>query len=129
MDTRARLRLLISLAKADGELSEKERNYIISIGLANHLMVAEILPLFVPTEEPLPDVKGNKEETLLQLIQLMRIDEKIYAQEMRYCATVAARLGFREEAVFELLLNIKEMGDMDKAALVKRLEEFKKSVR
>lgn len=129
MDTRARLRLLISLAKVDGDLSEKERSYIISIGLANHLMVAEILPLFVPTEEPLPEVKGNKEETLLQLIQLMRIDEKLYSEEMRYCALVAARLGFREEAVFELLLNIKEMANLDKAALVKKLGEFKKGVK
>lgn len=111
MDTTQRLQALITLASIDGELAEKERQYIISIGLANHMMVAEILPLFASAPQKLqalaPD--KDKEEVLFQLIQLMRIDEKIYKTEMRFCAQAAAKLGFREEAVFELMLRAREL--------------------
>ncbi len=111
MDNNQRLQALIALASADGELAEKERQYIISIGLANHMMVAEILPLFsAPAEKNQSLVADkDKEEVLFQLIQLMRIDEKIYKTEMRFCAQAAAKLGFREEAVFELMLRAREL--------------------
>ncbi len=111
MDNNQRLQALIALASADGELAEKERQYIISIGLANHMMVTEILPLFsAPAEKNQSLVADkDKEEVLFQLIQLMRIDEKIYKTEMRFCAQAAAKLGFREEAVFELMLRAREL--------------------
>lgn len=125
MDTLHRLRTLIALVAADGELGEKERHFIISIGLANHQMVAEILPLFA-----LPGLSAKevivtraKEELLLELVQLMQIDGKIYQDEIRFCAQVAARLGFREEAIFELMLRAHELAS-DKQKLILALKEY-----
>ena len=125
MDTFHRLRTLIALAAADGELGEQERHFILSIGLANHLMVAEILPLFSLPETPAKDVilTRDKEEMLLDLVELMQIDGKVYQAEIRYCAHVAARLGFRETAVFELMLRAHELAS-DKSKLVSALKEY-----
>lgn len=125
MDTLHRLRTLIALATTDGKLDEKERHFIISIGLANHLMVAEILPLFTRTDAPDKEMimTRDKEELLLELVKLMQIDEKIYQAEIRFCAHMAAGLGFREEAVFELMLRANELA-LDKQKLVSALKAY-----
>lgn len=127
MDTLERLKTLIALARVDGLLGDKEKQYIISIGQANHLLVAEILPLFTPESLPERDLRQtrNKEEVLLELVQLMHVDEKIYQAEMRFCAKVAARLGFQEAAVFEVMMRAKELaGDWD--ALKETLFQYQK---
>lgn len=129
MDTTQRLRALITLASADGELSEKERQYIISIGLANHMMVAEILPLFTssPQQAQSLTADSDREQLLFQLVYLMRIDEKIYKTEMKYCAQVAAKLGYSEEAVFELMLRARELAGDDPRSLKQIMSGFKLS--
>ncbi len=125
MDTLHRLRTLIALAASDGKLDEKERHFIISIGLANHLMVAEILPLFTHTDAPDKEMimTRDREELLLELVQLMQIDEKIYQAEIRFCAQVATQLGFHEEAVFELMLHARELA-LDKQKLMLALQQY-----
>ncbi len=104
------LRLLINLARTDGTLDEKERQFIITIGQANHLLVAEILPLFSNAEEPvIPSGMTTEEkfDCIFSLIQLMKIDEKIYQNEIQYCARVASALGYRQEVLVELMLKTK----------------------
>jgi len=127
MDTTQRLRTLIALASADGELVERERQFIISIGLANHMMVAEILPLFNSQSETVQNLvaDGDKEELLFQLVKLMQIDGKVYQTEMKFCARVAARLGFREEAVFEVLLRGHELADASKEEMKSVITGYK----
>ena len=45
------LRLLINLARIDGEVAEKERKYIANIGLANGIPMENITPLFDQNHE------------------------------------------------------------------------------
>ena len=117
--------MLIELALTDGELSEAERNYIISIGQANHLMVAEILPLLKEAGGAVDySTATDNEQLLLELVQLMQIDEKIYREEIRYCANVAARLGFRAAAVFEVMIRARQLGD-DQKTLKEALRQYK----
>ena len=118
------LKLLVNLARADGEVAEKERQHIINIGQANHLLVSEILPLFSgdhPTEVPKNLSEEEKFDYIFKLVQLMKIDEKIYKEEIRYCAQVAATLGYREDVLFELMLKVKStaMGNEEMEALRK----------
>ena len=47
----AQLKLLINLARVDGEVVEKERNYIINIGKANGLSSDEVTPLFASSHD------------------------------------------------------------------------------
>lgn len=106
------LKLLVNLAKADGEVAEKEKQYIINIGQANHLLVAEILPLFSQTHDVIiPENLSPEEkfEYLLRLIQLMKIDEKLYQSEIKFCAQVASRLGYRQEVLVNLMLNVRNV--------------------
>jgi hypothetical protein len=128
MHTVDRLKILTSLATSDGELADSERKQIISIGQANHLMVAEILPLFsaVRGQFPVNLPLGQKEDLLIELVQLMRVDEKIYKAEIRYCAQMAARLGYKEEAIFELMLHAKELADDEKETLRKKIAGYTK---
>lgn len=123
------LKLLVNLARIDGEVAERERQYIINIGQANHLLIAEILPLFtnehpilIPTN--LSDEK--KFDYIFRLVQLMKLDEKLYKDEIKYCAQVASRLGYREEVLVELLLKVKSaaMGKDEMDALKKLTSTF-----
>ena len=114
------LKLLINLARIDGEVAEKEKNYILNIGQANHMMVAEILPLFsniFPTVASENLSNSEKFDYIFSLVQLMKIDDKLYREEIRYCAKVASVLGYRQEVLFELMLNVKntpvEQDEMD----------------
>lgn len=129
MDTSQQLKTLIELAKVDGELSEKERHYIISIGQANHLMVAEILALFNAQSDTVQNLvaDGDKEALLFQLVKLMQIDEKVYKAEIRYCAQVAARLGFKEEAVFELMLRGRELAGANEEKIREVMSGYKRA--
>jgi uncharacterized membrane protein YebE (DUF533 family) len=128
MDNFDRLKTLISLATSDGELAEKERQFILSVGQANHLMVAEILPLFV-SREPASDLakltQDQKGDLLLELVQLMRIDERVYQAEIKYCAQLASKLGYREEVLFELML-LAKTATLDLPSLRKLLKGFLK---
>jgi hypothetical protein len=121
MEVINQLRLLISLARADGEVAAKERQFIINIGQANHQLVSEILPLFSdenPMVVPANLSPEEKFDYLLHLVQLMKIDQKLYREEIKYCADVAAKLGYRKEVLFELMLKVSTtMGQEELKAL------------
>ena len=104
------LKILINLACIDGVVGSKERQFIINIGQANHLLVAEILPLFSNDNSAMiPSQLTNEEkfDYIFSLIQLMKIDEKIYKDEIVFCSKVASALGYRQEVLFELMLKVK----------------------
>lgn len=110
MEPIQQLRLLINLARADGHISAKERQYIINIGQANHLLVTEILPLFYdenPVVIPAHLSASEKFDFIFHLVQLMKIDDKLFKEEIKYCAEVAAKLGYRKEVLLELMLSVK----------------------
>lgn len=127
MDTHAivHLKLLINLASIDHEVSDRERDYIFNIGRANGLAQAAVEPLFERHHQMnIPPALSPQEkfDFLFSLVQLMKIDEKLYRDEIRYCSQVAARLGFPQEVLFELMLEVKEPTDEAiKSALRRKL--------
>jgi hypothetical protein len=60
-------------------------------------------------EMDVPDDLNNHEKFnyIFTLVQLMKIDEKIYNAEIKYCAKVAAKLGYNEYILFDLMLNVR----------------------
>ena len=101
-----KIKHLVNLAAVDGEVTEAEKQFIINIGQANHMMVSEILPLFSSSYpmivfDDLTD--DQKFDYILLLMQLMKIDTKLYREEILYCAKIIAKLGYREQVIFELL--------------------------
>jgi hypothetical protein len=106
----AQMKLLISLAQIDGKVADREQNYIVNIGRANGFYPDEIDPLFdkrhqIIVPEDLTD--DEKFDYIFSLVQLMKIDERMYKEELLFCSKIAAKLGYQQEVLFELLLQVK----------------------
>ncbi len=120
------LRLLINLARIDGEVAEKERKYIANIGLANGIPMENITPLFDQNHELIVPAGLSQDERfdyIFSLIQLMKIDERLYKEEIRYCSKVASKLGYDEAVMFELMLHVREVMEANELNTLKKLTE------
>ncbi len=125
MDDLSRMKLLINLAKIDGQVADKEKNYLINIGRANGIYPDEVYPLFTQSHDVLvPEnlTDDQKFDLLFSLVQLMKLDERMYREELAFCGQVAARLGYRKQVMFELLSYVKA-GRME-AAEVESLKKI-----
>jgi hypothetical protein len=104
------LKLLINLARIDGQVADREQHYITTIGVANGMSENEIQPLFEKTHDPIMPsdlTDDQKFDILFSLVQLMKIDERLYKDEIKYCSVVAAKLGYDPEVMFEMMLNVR----------------------
>jgi len=113
MNDLSRMKLLINLAKVDGQVADKEKNYLINIGRANGIYPDEIYPLFTQIHDVL--VPGDmtddqKFDLMFSLIQLMKLDERMYREEIAFCGQVAAKLGYNKQVMFELLSQVRSAG-------------------
>jgi len=119
MNDLSRMKLLINLAKVDGQVADKEKNYLINIGRANGIYPDEIYPLFTQSHDVL--VPGDmtddqKFDLMFSLVQLMKLDERMYREEIAFCGQVAAKLGYNKQVMFELLSQVRSAG-MESAEL------------
>lgn len=104
------MKLLISLAQIDGKVAEREQYYIINIGRANGFYPDEITPLFDQQHKLLiPDnlTGDQKFNYIVSLVQLMKIDERMYKEEIMFCSKIAVNLGYDQGVMFDLLLHVK----------------------
>jgi uncharacterized tellurite resistance protein B-like protein len=131
LETLAQLKLLIQLAQIDGKVAERERNYIINIGRANGIYPDEVVPLFsiahtITVPKNLAD--NEKFEYIYSLVMLMKIDERMYQEEIKFCSEVASRLGYDQEVMFDLLLRVKSsnMSENEKRSLKSITDKFLK---
>lgn len=83
------LNVLIQLAKIDGEVVEEEWNLINEIGKSNGFSEDEIKALF-DAEEVHDDLSklsdDQKYDLIYSVVQLMKIDGKLYNEEIKFCA-------------------------------------------
>lgn len=118
------LKLLVNLSRIDGEMAEREKSYITNIGKANGFPESSVATLFYNTHEVIipdnltPDQKFNY---IFSLVQLMKIDERLYKEEIKFCSSVASRLGYSEQAMFELMLNVKNTSGESEIKSLKEL--------
>ncbi len=125
------LKLLISLAQIDGKVAERERNYIMNIAKANDLNPDQITPLFDQRHElivPTDLTDDQKFDYLFSLVQLMKIDERMYKEEMMFCSKIAENLGYENQVMFELLLHVKA-GVMEKDEIINLKEITQKHLK
>lgn len=125
------MKLLISLAQIDGIVAPRERNYIINIGRANNFYPDQIHPLFDQRHTlivPQDLTDDQKFDYLFSLIQLMKIDERMYKEEIMFCSKIAANLGYEHQVMFELLLHVKSvaMTEEEMADLKKLVQKYLK---
>jgi uncharacterized tellurite resistance protein B-like protein len=125
----AQMKLLINLARIDGDIAERERHYIHNIGVANDLPNEKTELLFEQRHELIvPDDLTNDQrfEYIFSLVQLMKIDERMYKEEILFCSKIAAKLGYSEQVMFDLMLHVRgaSMDDDEMAALKKLTEKY-----
>ncbi|NJN42545.1 MAG: TerB family tellurite resistance protein [Flammeovirgaceae bacterium] len=104
--------MLINLASIDGEVSDNEKKYILTIGKANGVEEHDVHPLFKNFHDinlPVNLSDDKKFDYIFSLVQLMKIDERLYKEEIRYCSRVAARLGYDQDVVFDLMTQVKSV--------------------
>ncbi len=105
MSTSLQFRALINLAMSDMHFAEEEREMIYMLAEANNVPKSEVDGLILHPE-PVGDVSGLDEEERFQLlyniVQLMKIDRKVYVTEIKYCQDLAIRLGYNKRVIQEL---------------------------
>lgn len=121
------LKILIKLATIDNELADKEANLIEKIGKANGITEDEIYGM-MKNPEPFKNLDTLSEdqrfEYLYNIIQLMKIDGKVYKSEIVFCQDIAVRLGFKKKAVAEL-----SKGIFSDPSITSDREELKRRVK
>jgi uncharacterized tellurite resistance protein B-like protein len=99
------LRVLVHLARADDDVSESEVKLIHHIGGLNGLSIEEIDDIIDnPGEMPeLGDFDpDSKFECLHHIVQLMKVDGKVFQSEIKFCERVALKLGYRPGVIADL---------------------------
>lgn len=135
MDIRNQMSTLIQLSLVDNLLSPAEKRMIYTLAEANKIPKAEIDNLFeellgkkeheLPPTENLSD--DDKFEYLYHLIQLMKVDKKVYLSEIRFCEELAQRLGYKKKVVSALSSRVfgdPALGD-DKEKLLSIIKKHK----
>ncbi len=110
MSALAQMKLLVSLAQIDGSVAEREKSYIRTIGVAYKIDSEDIEPLFDRRHELLVPENMTEDERfnfIFSLVQLMKIDERMYKEEILFCSTIATKLGYDKEVMFDLMLHVK----------------------
>lgn len=96
------LNMLVRLATIDNELAGKESQWIMKLGKSIGLSEEQISEIFNKPEE-LPSFTTMPAEDrfnyLYNLIQLMKIDGKVFLSEIDYCERMAEKLGYKSGVV------------------------------
>ncbi|MCX8492018.1 MAG: TerB family tellurite resistance protein [Cyclobacteriaceae bacterium] len=115
------LKLLVTLSRIDGHIAECEKAFIINIGKANGFPESSVDTLFYQSHDIIiPDnlTDDQRFDYIFSLIQLMKIDERLYQEEIKFCSKIASRLRYAQDVLFELMLKVKSTdADADKEAL------------
>ncbi|WP_421872275.1 TerB family tellurite resistance protein [Marinoscillum sp.] len=128
---RTQLNLLVQLAKIDGVVVQDEIDLIKKIGAQHGMSQDEISACF---EDPnlIEDLSNltddEKYEFIYNAVQLMKIDGRLYKEEIQFCARIASNIGYAEEVLIELMLKIYSDPDIsaDKDTLKTTIQKYLK---
>ena len=101
---RNQLNMLIQLAIADNQIAERERNMIYHVGQANGMSNKDIDEL-IRNPEPVGQLntlsEDQKFEYLYNVVQLMKVDRKVFFSEILFCYRIAEQLGYKKGVIAE----------------------------
>lgn len=109
MEDNPHLNILVQLAKIDGETDDAELELIRQIGKSNNVSPEDIDKIISQTaaEDTIPSLvhlsKEEKIELMANLVLVMKIDGRIHKEEMKFCMKVLKKLGYEEDALFDLV--------------------------
>jgi len=124
------LSVLVNLAKIDGEIVPLELDKIHQIGAAHGMNEQEILDVINKPDEgfslaALSD--DDRFEYLYSLVELMKADGKLYLEEIKFCSKIAAKLGYDEAVMYDLITEIySDYQQYDRSWQKQRIQEYLK---
>lgn len=99
------LNVLIQLAASDNIVADKEAKLIHMIAHVNGISKEEVDDM-LKNPTPIGDLgtltEDQKFEYLYNVVQLMKIDGKVFKSEIVFCEEVAQKLGYKKGVVGEL---------------------------
>ena len=110
MDIKAHLEVLLKLALVDENFDDQERAMVMMIGTANGLPkedINELIDFALRNKQDhqvdLPVLTDDEKfEYLYNVVQLMKIDSKVYLTEINFCEDMATKLGFNKKVIGKL---------------------------
>lgn len=101
--------MLVQLARIDGVVVQEEIDLIKQIGSSNGMSGEEISESFenpssIEGMEALTD--DQRYDFLYNLVQLMKIDGRVYMEEVKFCAEMANKLGYDQDVLQEMIMKI-----------------------
>jgi uncharacterized tellurite resistance protein B-like protein len=115
MNASTHLKYLVQLALVDNSFDDEEIKFVVNVGRANNMTEDEINTVIKDglkkKENNSPqDFEGlsfdQKFEYLVSIIELMKVDGKIYLSEINYCKEVAEKLGFKKDVISKVTSKI-----------------------
>ena len=101
----SQLHVLAQLARIDGSISESESRLIHSLGYLHNIPREEIDDI-IDNPRPIEDLGAlspdERYEYLYNVVQLMKIDGKVYKSEIAFCQEMAVKLGYKKSVIAEL---------------------------
>ncbi|MTI41635.1 TerB family tellurite resistance protein [Fulvivirga lutimaris] len=103
------LNILVMMAKIDGETDHAELELIRQIGTSSNVSSEDIEEIIetTKTDHNIPSLsnltKEQKIELMTNLVLVMKIDGRIAKEEMKFCFQVIKKMGYNEEALFDLV--------------------------
>ncbi len=123
------MKLFISLAQIDGAIVETEKHFLVKIGKANGLTATQLEPLFERSHKliiPAELSDNERFQYLLTMVQLVKVDEKMYPEEFLFCSKIAQNIGYDAQVLFDFLLEAKEgMSDDQVNDLKQRAQKYR----
>lgn len=102
---------LAALAKADGNIDDREMNFIITVGKKNGLSGPAVRKLVADQTNGESDIPNNDSERfdqIFDLVDMMLADGVVDETEMDFCIMMAEKLGFRKAIVGVLVRKISQ---------------------
>ncbi len=115
MNASIRLKYLVQLALVDNTFDDEEMKFVVNVGRANNMSEDEINSIINEglkrkEHDNKQDFIGlsfdQKFEYLVSIIELMKVDGKIYLSEINYCKEIAEKLGFKREVISKVTSKI-----------------------
>ena len=103
------LNILVQMAKIDGETDGSELDLIRQIGASENVSDEDIEYAIENTsiEDTIPSLEHlsdeDKVDLMTNLVLVMKIDGIIHKEEMKFCLKVIRKLGYNEDALFDLV--------------------------
>lgn len=109
MASNPHLSILVQMAQIDGETDETELELIRQIGKSENLSDEDIDKVIQTADhkEGIPSVddfsESEKLDLMTNLVLVMKIDGIVHKNEMQFCLDMVKKLGFNEDAFYELV--------------------------